>query len=196
MDAHGHIIGKGDHNHIDCSHRVLVIKTGQLIMRNSKHVKMIPITADKYLRDQLYNDRKTDTLQDILKTNYNKAKTTPMWKQFIVEWHIQCQSLRQPNQIICVGCYTFWQLLRNRQWQYIVCQTKVLSWLTKEKKVIARRHSSITEQPRYEAREQYDDTIRKQHGRALQRPNRCTYKAIIYAGKPIGLYGTTWKRAN
>ena len=44
--THATIIEKGDHNHNDQSYSVQVMKTGQLITRNSKHVKATPITAD------------------------------------------------------------------------------------------------------------------------------------------------------
>ena len=39
----------------------------QLITRNRKHVKVSPITSEKYLRDQLARDRKAEMLKDIIR---------------------------------------------------------------------------------------------------------------------------------
>ena len=43
-------------------------KTGLLITRNSKHVKATPITAKQYLQDQLNENIRIDTVEDIFKT--------------------------------------------------------------------------------------------------------------------------------
>ena len=53
------------------NHRVQVMKTGWLITRNSKHVKVTPITVEQCLRDQLSKDRHTDILVDNLKHTEN-----------------------------------------------------------------------------------------------------------------------------
>ena len=58
---------KGNHNHNDRSYTIQVTKTGQLITRNSKHVKPTLITAKQYLCDQLDKHIVTDPLEDILK---------------------------------------------------------------------------------------------------------------------------------
>ena len=47
--THGTILGKGDYNHNNQSYIIHVIKTGKTLSRNSKHVKVTPITADQYL---------------------------------------------------------------------------------------------------------------------------------------------------
>ena len=39
---------------------------GWQITRNSKYLKVTPITWEQYLRDQLSDERKTDTLDDII----------------------------------------------------------------------------------------------------------------------------------
>ena len=39
-------------SHKDQSYKILMTKMAQLITRNSKHVKVTPITSELYLRDQ------------------------------------------------------------------------------------------------------------------------------------------------
>ena len=73
--THGTIVGQGDHNHIDRSYTTWIRKTGQLIIRNSKHVKPTWITVEQYLWDQLDKHTVTDPLEDILK---QIVKLTPM----------------------------------------------------------------------------------------------------------------------
>ena len=62
--THGKIIDKGDHNHNDQSYKVYMKKIGWQITRNSKHVKVTPITSKQYHGNQLSKDRKTDTLEN------------------------------------------------------------------------------------------------------------------------------------
>ena len=69
------IVGKGNHNHNDRSYTIIVTKTGQLITRNSKHVKPTQITAEQYLCDQLDKHIVIDPLDDILG---HTEKQTPM----------------------------------------------------------------------------------------------------------------------
>ena len=52
-----------------------ITKTGQLLTRNSKHVKPTQITAEPYLWDQLDKHIVTDPLENILK---QIEKQTPM----------------------------------------------------------------------------------------------------------------------
>ena len=47
-------------------------KTGQLIVRNSKHLKVTPIILEQYLRDMLSKDRIADTLEGIIKQFWEK----------------------------------------------------------------------------------------------------------------------------
>ena len=55
---HGRVVKKEDQNHNDQAYRICIIKTGWIITRNSKHGKVMPITLQKHLRDQLSKDRK------------------------------------------------------------------------------------------------------------------------------------------
>ena len=55
--THGTVMGKEDNNHNDQEYKIHMTKTGQLITRNRKHVKVMPITSKQYLRDQLSKDR-------------------------------------------------------------------------------------------------------------------------------------------
>ena len=55
-------------------------KTGQLMTRNSRHVKTTQIKAKQYLQDTLDKHRKIDPVEDILKNlknRNNKPKHTP-----------------------------------------------------------------------------------------------------------------------
>ena len=74
------IVDKEDQRHNDQSYRICVTKTGKLIMRNCKHLKVTPIESEQYLRDQLSKDKTTETLQDISKqfeaTNLAVTKTS------------------------------------------------------------------------------------------------------------------------
>ena len=70
----GKILEKGYHNHNHHSYEVWVTKTGWLIARKSKHVKITPITAEQYLKDQLSKDPKKDTLEGIVRCFENQAQ--------------------------------------------------------------------------------------------------------------------------
>ena len=50
-----------------------IAKTGQVIFRNSKHMKATSITSKQYLRDQLSKDRKTEMLEDIIRQLENQT---------------------------------------------------------------------------------------------------------------------------
>ena len=50
---YGTVVGRGNHNHNNRSFTIRVTKTGFNTTGNSKHIKMTPITAEQYLRDQL-----------------------------------------------------------------------------------------------------------------------------------------------
>ena len=65
--THGTIIEKGDQNHNDPSHKMHMINTGCLITMNRKHIKVIPITLEQHLMNQISKDRKTDTLELIIR---------------------------------------------------------------------------------------------------------------------------------
>ena len=45
---------------------VQIMKTGQVVTRNSKHIKATPIMAKQFLRDQLHKST-TDPVDEILK---------------------------------------------------------------------------------------------------------------------------------
>ena len=64
--AHGTVVGGGDHNCNNTLYMINITKTGQLITRNSKHLKATPITAEQYHQDQL-SKITVDTVDDILK---------------------------------------------------------------------------------------------------------------------------------
>ena len=51
--THGTVVGRCHHNDNSRSYTVRVTKTGDIIIRNNKHIKTTPITAEQYLRDQL-----------------------------------------------------------------------------------------------------------------------------------------------
>ena len=57
----------------------------------------------------------------------------------------------------------------------------------RENSVSKQMLQNYRQQPSHKAREQYDDIIRTWYGRAILRPNRLTYEASTYAGKPVGL---------
>ena len=61
------LVGKGDHNQNDRSYTIHITKTGKLITRKCKHVKLTQITAEQYLQDQLDKHIVQDPLEDILK---------------------------------------------------------------------------------------------------------------------------------
>ena len=46
LPTHGTIADKGEDNHNDRSHKIRVTKTGQLIIRYSRHVKITHISAE------------------------------------------------------------------------------------------------------------------------------------------------------
>ena len=75
---------------------------GQKDGHNERHTK----TLHKPMRQKLsFKDRKMGTMKDILRhfTNQwdkNNTSSASHWDK----------------QIICRGCYAFWQLLRNRRW--------------------------------------------------------------------------------
>ena len=76
--THGTIVQKGDHNHNNRSYTICMTEAGQLITRNSKHLKPTPTTAKQYLQDQFDRQTKTDPLEDFLKqcesnAQHNKA---------------------------------------------------------------------------------------------------------------------------
>ena len=68
--THGTVVGRGGQNHNNRSHVIRISERGQIVTRNSKHIKATPITAEQYLRDQI-NENTTDPLNEILK-NYEK----------------------------------------------------------------------------------------------------------------------------
>ena len=68
--TYGTVVGRGDHNHNNRSCMIRISKTGWIVIRNSKHVKATPITAEQYLSDQI-NKNTTDPFNEILK-NYEK----------------------------------------------------------------------------------------------------------------------------
>ena len=72
--THGTTVGKGDHNHNNRSYTMCVTKRGQLITRNSKHVKPTWITAEQYHWDQLDKHIVTDPLDDLLKQIENQTQ--------------------------------------------------------------------------------------------------------------------------
>ena len=47
--THGTMVGRGYHNHNNRSYIIYITKTGHVITRNSKHIKVIPIMAEQYL---------------------------------------------------------------------------------------------------------------------------------------------------
>ena len=62
------MIDKGDHNCNNISYTIRVTKMGCIITRKSKQIKTTPITAEKYLRDQL-TQHTEDPLDKTLKQN-------------------------------------------------------------------------------------------------------------------------------
>ena len=51
--THGKIVGTGDHSHNNRSYTIRIRMTGCIVTRNSKHIKVAPITAEQYLKDQI-----------------------------------------------------------------------------------------------------------------------------------------------
>ena len=68
------LLEKGDHNPNNRSYIIWITMTWRMITRNKKHIKATPITAWKYLQDQLDKHTKTDPLEDILKHCESHAK--------------------------------------------------------------------------------------------------------------------------
>ena len=79
--THGTVVGRGDHKHNNRSYMICITKTGQIVTRNSKHVKATPITAEQYLLDQLSKSN-VDIMDDILKhfEKYTQQNVTHMYK--------------------------------------------------------------------------------------------------------------------
>ena len=46
--THCTVIGKEDHSHNNRSYMICLTKRGQIVTRNRKHIKAIPITAEQY----------------------------------------------------------------------------------------------------------------------------------------------------
>ena len=65
--TNGTVVGNKDHNHNNRSYTICITKTAKLITRNNKHVQTTLITAEHYLWDQADKQRRTDTVEDIIK---------------------------------------------------------------------------------------------------------------------------------
>ena len=73
--THGTIVGKGDHNHHNCSYKIQVTTTGRIITCNRQQIKPTSITAEEYIH---YQSRKHTNIQtDPLDTIMNHIKNNP-----------------------------------------------------------------------------------------------------------------------
>ena len=50
MWTHCTIVGVGDHYHNNISYTIRITRTGHIVTRNTKHIKITPITAEEYFR--------------------------------------------------------------------------------------------------------------------------------------------------
>ena len=75
----GTVVGKGYHNQNNRSYTICITKAGLLKTRNSKHIKTIQITAKQYPRDKLEKQRRTITVQYILKHFKEKTEQNIMY---------------------------------------------------------------------------------------------------------------------
>ena len=51
--TYGTVVGRGDQNHNNRSYMTRISKTGQIVTKNSKHIKAAHIKDKQYLQDQI-----------------------------------------------------------------------------------------------------------------------------------------------